>query len=312
MIVVGGEALVDLVPSPSGESTVEGLPALLPRLGGGPYNVAVALGRLGSRVSFLSRVSTDFFGDALVGRLSESKVDTSLLARGAEPTTLAVVGLAEDGSARYSFHVEGTADRLVGDPGPLPAEVRAVSLGTLGMVLEPGASAYEAVLRREAGLGRFTMLDPNIRSALITDPDAYRERFLSWLPHVGLLKLSVEDAAWLADAEDPWPAIREWVAKGPAGVVLTLGGEGLAVLTGRGGLVRVPAHRVEVVDTIGAGDTVHAAVLGWLDRNDALSMESVRELPDESWRSALEFAARAAAITCSRAGAEPPWADELN
>ncbi|MCP3800151.1 carbohydrate kinase [Allokutzneria sp. A3M-2-11 16] len=311
MIVVGGEALVDLVPSPSGESAVEGLPALLPRLGGGPYNVAVALGRLGSRVSFLSRVSTDFFGDALVGRLEQSTVDTGLLQRGAEPTTLAVVGLAEDGSARYSFHVEGTADRLVADPGPLPEEVRAVSFGTLGMVLEPGASAYEAVLRRESGRGRFTVLDPNIRAALITDPAGYRERFLGWLPHVGLLKLSVEDAAWLADAEDPWPALREWAGKGPAGVVVTLGGDGLAILTSGGGLVRVPGQRVEVVDTIGAGDTVHAAILHWLDTAGALSAESARELPDESWREALEFAARAAAITCSRAGAEPPWADEL-
>ncbi|WP_030104307.1 PfkB family carbohydrate kinase, partial [Actinoalloteichus caeruleus] len=227
MIVVGGEALVDLVPAarPEPSGTTE-LADLSPRLGGGPYNVAIALALLDTRVAFLSRVSEDAFGRALVDRLDSSGVDLSLLQRGQEPTTLAVVGLGADGSARYTFYVEGTADRVVADPGPLPAEVRAVCLGTLGMVLEPGASRYEDLLRRESARGTLVALDPNIRAEMIEDAAAYRRRFLGWLPDVGLLKLSVEDAAWLAgvelgeDPEEGLPAVvaaaREWRGAGPA------------------------------------------------------------------------------------------------
>lgn len=303
MIVVGGEALVDLVPDPS---TVDGeLGPLLPRLGGGPYNVAVALGRLGVPAAFISRLSTDQFGDALLDRLIDSGVDVGGVQRGGEPTTLAVVGLGADGSARYSFHVEGTADRLVADPGPLDSRATALALGTLSLVLEPGASAYEAMMRREAGRGLFVSLDPNIRAALIPDPDAYRARFRSWLPQVSLLKLSVEDADWLGGD------VPGWLGQGPEAVLLTHGGEGLEIRTAAGLSVRVPATRVDVVDTIGAGDTVHAAILGWLAQRGALSREAVRALTEAEWAQGLEFAGRAAALTCSRAGAEPPYAAEL-
>lgn len=309
MIVVAGEALVDLVPTPQGD--------LSPRLGGGPYNVAVAAGRLGAPTSFLSRVSRDLFGDRLVERLRASGVRTDLVQRGDEPTTLAVVGLTPDGSARYSFYVEGTADRLVADPGPLPDGVRAVSFGTLSMVLEPGASAYEAVLRREAARGALTALDPNVRPVLIADPAAYRERYRAWLPHVGLLKVSVEDARWLADLPEDAPeddvlaVARQWQAAGPAAVVLTRGGDGLAALTGSGEVIRVPPTPVDVVDTIGAGDTVQGALLAWLHDRGALSAEAVRGLSADDWAAALSRAGAAAAVTCSRAGAEPPFRREL-
>ena len=315
MIVVAGEALVDLVPSPAAADGE--LADLMPRLGGGPYNVAIAAGRLGAPVSFLSRVSTDLYGDALVERLHTAEVHTDLVQRGGEPTTLAVVGLAADGSARYSFYVEGTADRLVADPGALPDNTGAVSFGTLSLVLEPGASAYEQVLRREAERGVLTVLDPNIRAALIRDPAAYRERYKSWLPHVGLLKVSVEDARWLADlpedsSEDAVLEVaREWRKAGPAAIVLTRGGDGLAVLTGSGEVLRVPPRKVSVVDTIGAGDTVQGALLAWLHDHDSLTTDAVAELTSEQWVDALTYAGAAAALTCSRAGAEPPYTAEL-
>ncbi|MGH3880514.1 MAG: PfkB family carbohydrate kinase, partial [Actinophytocola sp.] len=220
MLCVGGEALVDLVPAPAtgpGE-----LGPLLPLLGGGPYNVAVTLGRLGAPVRFLSRLSTDTFGDALLNRLRLSGVDTSLVRRGDEPTTLAVAGIGPDGSARFSFHVEGTADRLVADPGELPADVTTLSLGTLSLLLEPGATTYETLLRRHSARGGLVVLDPNIRPPMVGDPAAFRARFASWLPDIGVLKMSVEDAAWLADsAADPVGAARDWLAKGPAAAVLT-------------------------------------------------------------------------------------------
>ncbi|GAB7034216.1 carbohydrate kinase [Streptomyces sp. NPDC021749] len=326
MIVVAGEALIDLVPRSQGPSLDGQLPALLPRRGGGPYNTAVALGRLGSPTAFCSRVSTDSFGEALLNGLRSGGVDTSLVQRGCEPTTLAVADISPDGSAGYGFYADGTADRLFTLPPELPPTARALSLGTCSLVLEPGASAYESLLRREAARGVFTALDPNVRPGLIPDPDAYRARFRSWLPHVALLKLSEEDALWLAGAgtggdaagagtgggrSAVLAAAREWLAAGPAAIVLTHGGAGLTVLTRGGGELTVPGERVTVVDTIGAGDTVNAALLHRLDAHDALSYAALTALGDTDWEDILRFAARAAAITCSRAGAEPPYATEL-
>ncbi|MFG2098008.1 carbohydrate kinase [Streptomyces sp. NPDC048612] len=334
MIVVAGEALIDLVPSPQsphppasdGEHVPapdSSLPALLPRRGGGPYNTAVALGRLGSPAAFCSRISADAFGEALLDGLRGSGVDTALVQRGGEPTTLAVADISPDGSAGYGFYADGTADRLFALPPALPAAARALSLGTCSLVLEPGASAYESLLRREARRGVFTALDPNIRPGLIPDADAYRARFRSWLPDVALLKLSEEDALWLAGSGDgPGGAVgggrdavlaaaKEWLAAGPAAIVLTHGGDGLTVLTPGGGELTVPGERVTVVDTIGAGDTVNAALLHRLDTHDALSRTALAALGAGDWHDILRFAARAAAVTCSRAGAEPPFAAEL-
>ncbi|HEX3589331.1 MAG TPA: carbohydrate kinase [Pseudonocardiaceae bacterium] len=309
MIVVGGEALVDLVPS---ASAVPGeLGPLLPRLGGGPYNTAVAAGRLGAPVSFLSRVSDDAFGDALLERLQVAGVRTDLVQRGPEPTTLAVVTPAADGSARYSFHVRGTADREVTDPGLLPGDVTTLSLGTLSLLLEPGATVYETMLRRESARGRLTVLDPNIRAGLIEDPAAYRARFASWLPDIGLLKVSEDDAAWLGESGDVLPVVASWLSGGPAAVVLTRGSAGLTALAGDL-RVDVPAVRAEVADTIGAGDTVHAALLAWLHRHDVGSRAELAKLDAVAWTDALGFAARAAAVTVGRVGAEPPFAAELN
>ena len=189
--MVGGEALVDLVP-------VEQRPLapLAPRLGGGPYNVAVGLGRLGTPATMLTRLSTDSFGDALLARLRDSGVDDALVQRGDEPSTLAVVTVDETGAARYSFHVAGAADRLVADPGALPADTAALAVGTLSLVLEPGASVYADLARRAAETGVFVSLDPNIREALVTDPDAVRARLDAIAAGAGLVKLSDEDARW--------------------------------------------------------------------------------------------------------------------
>ncbi|MGC4999670.1 MULTISPECIES: carbohydrate kinase family protein [unclassified Streptomyces] len=315
MIVVAGEALIDLVPAPVPSDPASALPQLLPQRGGGPYNAAVALGRLGSPTSFCSRVSTDAFGTALLSGLRDAGVDTAMVQRGPEPTTLAVADVGSDGSAGYGFYTEGTADRLFTLPPALPDGVTALSVGTCSLVLEPGASAYEALLRRESGNGVFTALDPNIRAGLIADADAYRERFLSWLPHVALLKLSVEDARWLADIGsdgDLEAHLTAWLERGPAAIVLTRGGDGLSVWSRGAGQVSVPGTSVTVVDTIGAGDTVNAALLHRLREIDALSHAAVAGLGAEVWRDVLGFAARAAALTCSRSGAEPPYAWELS
>ncbi len=316
MIVVAGEALIDLVPTGSAGPATEGLPKLQPTRGGGPYNTAVALARLGSPVAFCSRVSTDGFGAALLRGLTDDGVDTSLVQRGPEPTTLTVASVGADGSSTYGFHVEGTADRLFRLPESLPRTTRAVSFGTCSLVLEPGAGAYEQLLLRESRRGVFTALDPNIRADLITDPDAYRARFRSWLPYVSLLKLSEEDAAWLAQSDDLESAAEGWLTAGPYALVLTRGGDGLTVLTRDGLELSVPGEQVTVVDTIGAGDTVNAALLHRLDGHGALTTAptagTAPVLDAEQWRDVLTFAARAAALTCARAGAQPPYASDLD
>ncbi|WP_406345099.1 carbohydrate kinase [Streptomyces sp. NBC_00648] len=293
MIVVAGEALIDLVPERPGDR----LGPLSPRLGGGPYNTAVALGRLGAEAAFCSRVSTDGFGEALLDGLRAAGVDTGLVQRGPEPTTLAVAAVGADGAAGYGFYASGTADRLFELPPELPSGVRALALGTCSLVLEPGASAYEALLRRESGRGVFTLLDPNVRPGLVPDADAYRARFRSWLPYVSLLKLSEEDAAWLGGG------VQEWLAAGPEAVVLTRGAAGMTVWTRSGEEVSVPGERVEVVDTIGAGDTVNAALLH--------AVAGRGPLPASAWSAALAYAAHAAALTCAKRGAQPPHAASL-
>ena len=299
-IVVGGEALVDLVPSER-----RPLSPLTPRLGGGPFNVAVGLGRLAVPTTMLTRLSTDAFGDELLARLEQSGVDTTLIQRGDEPTTLSVVTLDPSGAARYSFHVEGSADRLVADPGPLPDDAVALALGTLSLLLEPGATVYADLALRAAADGLFVSLDPNIREALVGDPDAVRARLDAIAAVAGLVKLSDEDAAWWGRE----PA--DLVAAGAGAVVVTRGAEGLTAITATAE-VEVPADTSRgLVDTIGAGDSVHAALLAHLAEHDLLSPGAVRDLSPEGWREALTFAARVGGWTVSRAGAEPPTRDEL-
>lgn len=299
-----GESLVDLV------AHTGGLAPLRPALGGGPFNVAVALGRLGSAVSFCSRVSTDHFGDELVASLRAAGVNLSLLQRDpGAPTSLALASLGDDGAASYTFYVEGTADRRVVDPGPLPGTVGALAFGTLSLVLEPGASVYEQMMHTHHAQGRLILLDPNIRTPVIADADAYRRRFLSWLPSVDVVKVSDDDADWLAAGSDgSRPA--NWLDAGVGAVVTTRGGAGLAVTTGDF-TAEVAAPVVVTADTIGAGDTVVGALLHWLGAHGSLGAQAVRDLDREAWQAALSFAARAAAITVSRPGADPPWAGEL-
>lgn len=306
-VVVGGEALVDLVPTGDEHAGDPALRPLAPRLGGGPFNTAVGLGRLGVPATMLTRLSNDPFGDALVRRLEDNGVDTALLQRGPEPTTLAVVTLDAAGAARYAFHVEGSADRLVSDPGELPADTGALAVGTLSLVLEPGASRYAALAARESARGRLVSLDPNLRPGLVDDPDAVIARLDGIAAVAGLVKLSDEDA-------ERWgrtPA--ELLDAGAGAVVLTRGDAGLTAHTRGGGVVTVPAATGgSLVDTIGAGDSVHSALLAWLADHDALDRATVAGLDADAWAGALGFAARAAAWTVSRAGAEPPWRAELD
>ena len=301
MIVVCGEALIDMVTT--GDSTRRPTP------GGGPFNTARALARLEAPAAFLGHFSTDEFGRMLADQLAADGASLALATFGPEPTTIAVANIGGDGLAEYEFLIQGTsAPKLTLDmiPAELPAEVKAVHLGTLGLVLEPMASSLAALVRREHGR-RLVMLDPNIRPVLTTDPQ-YRPHLDSLISQSTIVKASDADLDWLFQGLDRMAAARALLARGPKMVVVTLGAKGAVGMTASAE-VRVPAPAVRVVDTIGAGDAFWAALLAWLHDHGRLSRDL--RLDREELRAALEFACLVASITCTRPGADPPRRAEL-
>lgn len=302
MILCCGEALIDMLPVPGGEGFV-------PHPGGAVFNTAIALGRLGAPCGFFSGLSADFFGDLLRRALADSRVDAGPCVTAARPCTLAFVRLV-DGQASYAFYDENTAGRMLGE-GDLPdiAAARALFFGGISLVAEPCGSAYEALMRRAADQGKVTMIDPNIRPGFVTDPAAYRARLGRMLARADIVKLSSEDLDWLAPGAGEG-FVQGLLAGGTALVLLTDGGKGSSAVTPAHRLSE-PAQRVAVVDTVGAGDTFNAGVLASLHQAGALSRTALRALDEGALRAALRLGSAAAAVTVSRAGANPPWPSEL-
>jgi fructokinase len=301
LIVVAGEALIDLVPA--------GDEALIAHPGGGPFNTARTLGRLERPVAYLGRISTDRAGRRLAERLAGDGVRMDGLVRTEDPTTLALVELDDHGSARYRFYDEGTAapGLTVDDArAALPDGVAYLHVGTLGLVLEPMATALEALAGELAGRA-LVMTDPNCRPEIIGDAAAYRARLARVLAVTDVAKVSDDDLAWLEPGVDPTEAARGLLAQGPAVVLLTRGADGALVLTGDAEHA-VAAPPVDVVDTIGAGDAFSGGWLAWwsergLGREDLADVARLTE--------ATRFACLVAALTCARAGATPPTRAEL-
>jgi fructokinase len=307
MILVCGEALIDLVPV-AGASE----PTYVARGGGSLFNVAVGLGRLGIPTAFLGRLSRDPFGRQLRGALEAAGVDVRFVVEGGEPSTLAVVDVVEGAEPVFTFHGEGTADRLLcADdlPDSLPDEVTALQFGSISLVREPGASVYEALMRREHGR-RIIGLDPNVRPGLVGDRGAYLRRLEGWVALADLVKVSRADLAWLYPDVAADEVARRWLARGPAVVVVTRGGEG-AVGLAPAGRVEVPGVAVAVADTVGAGDAFTAGLLAALADAGRLERGALRRTAAEELRAALAFANAAAAVTCTRPGAQPPAREEI-
>lgn len=303
-IAVVGEALIDL------EVGREDARHPVAHPGGSPMNVAVTLGRLGSEVAFLGRLSGDAFGKLLRTHLAESDVNLRWLVDAEEPTSLAIVSVAPNGSADYAFHVDGTADwQWREDELPRNPGLDAVHAGSLALAVGPGGPVLEQWL---AALAAHTTisLDPNVRPALLGDRDAYRERLRRWLEFAAIVKVSDEDLAWIWPGMDPAALAYGWIAEGRKLVVVTRGGDGSLVWAG-GEAFEVPAAPVDMVDTVGAGDSFSGALLDWLDRNGRLRPEDLERLSAAEARAAVEFASKVAAATCSRAGANPPFRSEL-
>ena len=307
MILCCGEALIDFVPLPQ-------VRAYNPYPGGSVYNIAVGLGRLEAPAGFFCRLSTDYFGDLLLDYLAENSVDSSLCPRSDDPTTLAFVSLpgAEE-EPRYMFYANGSADRkLTAESLPqLTPEIKALHFGSISLVMEPGATALETLMQRESGR-RIISLDPNVRPGLIDDREAYRRRFEQWLKLVDILRLSLVDFDFLYPSQPLEPVIESWFALGLSLCIVTKGAEGALGRTAMGVTAVSDAPQVQVADTVGAGDTFLAAALAYLQQEGLLyQREKLRKLTAEQLGACLTYAGRAAAINCSRQGANPPYKHEM-
>lgn len=298
VIVVVGEALIDLVIDPSGRVTAA--------LGGAPFNTARACGRLGVDVAFRGVVSRDRFGTQLFERLLADGVDVSGVPRTELPTTLAAAELDERGTATYRFYIEGTSAPALADPVPLEG-VDLLFTGGLGLVLEPMAGAVEATVDAAAASGVPTVVDVNCRPLVVADREAYVGRVERVTANADVVKVSDEDLAYLAPGSDPVAAAREILRRGPSAVLVTGGGTGVQVVTAAGERF-VPVEPVEVVDTIGAGDTFGGALVSWLTIH-GVDRAALAD-PDVLER-AVHAANVAAGVACTRRGADPPHRRDL-
>ncbi|MFG5380711.1 carbohydrate kinase family protein [Yoonia sp. R2-816] len=301
MILCCGEALIDMLP----RQTTDGGNAFAPHAGGSVFNTAIALGRLDAPVQFFSGLSSDLFGDILRAELTASGVDSAPAAISDRPTTLAFVTLT-NGHASYAFYDENTAGRMLSQDDLPQTQADALFFGGISLVVEPCGAAYEALMLREAAT-RVTMIDPNIRPSFITDEAAYRARLTRMLGAADIIKTSDEDLDWITGGTDAAALFDTTAAKV---ILLTRGADGVKVLT-PDNQFDVAAEKATVVDTVGAGDTFSAGFLAQMHRSGHLTKATLSDASADDLRKAAAFGAKVAAITVSRAGANPPWASEL-
>jgi fructokinase len=303
VIVIGGEALVDLV---------EERGALRALAGGGPFNTALAFGRLDVPVGFLGTISRDSYGQILAQMLIDSRVDTSLVHWSDAPTPRAIVHRLRDGRNEYTFDLRGTSlvDLSPGELPVLPQEAWAIHVGTLALAIDPPAAAYEALVQREVGK-RQIFLDPNVRPASFGDPNAYRLRFERLARLADIVKLSRDDAAWIYPDQTVEDVLELILGFGPRIVAVTRGDHGAVAASGDR-FADVPGIRVPVADTVGAGDTFGAALIAALVDQRALGPHARRSLDEAVLQRAVSYAVAASAITCTRTGASPPSRAEID
>jgi fructokinase len=294
---VAGEVLIDLIPN--GEDSQ-------PIVGGGPANTAKALAKLGIDTQFIDGISSDEYGQMAKDELNTAGVKLDYIKYSDKPTCLAIVSISDLGSATYEFVIENTATfDFTSDWLPKPQKRRPslLHIGTLATVIEPGASVLFEWAQSVAKVAQI-VFDPNIRPAVISDREQYVAQVERWIAISSAVKVSDEDIKWLYPALDIEQVVNNWLTKGPSLIVVTYGDKGLAGYR-KGEVVIVEAIKVKVVDTVGAGDTVGAILV------EAIIKDGLDSLVGARLETMLKRAAKAAAITVSRVGANPPISEEL-
>lgn len=292
-IWVCGEVLIDILPSG-------------PVVGGGPANTAKALARLGHDVHFIDGISSDAYGQAARAELLRDGVNLDLALASDKPTCTATVTLDAAGAASYKFLIDDTATFDFSAswlPDPYRYQPQVLHIGTLVTVIEPSASALYDWAMQVAEFAPI-VFDPNIRPSVQPDRDLYEAAVEKWAALSAVIKVSDDDLAWLFPGQSIDDVANRWISDGVFLVVVTRGANGLVGFTADG-RVEVPGVKVDVVDTVGAGDTVGAIVV------EAMVTHGLIELRGDLLRSVLARAAAAAAITCSRQGAQPAYKHEL-
>ena len=307
MFVVAGEALMDVF---TGATTPTGI-ALDARIGGSPLNVAFGLARMGQAVAFLGGISSGELGGRLVDALRAEGVSLDAVHRSAAPTTLSLVGVDAKGVPEYAFYGTGAADRTLplSALARMPAAARLLHVGSYTMVVGETAATQGALVERVHGR-MVVSYDPNLRLNVEPSLQVWRDTLEWMLPHTDVLKLSDEDLGLLYPGIDPAAFAADCLGKGAGLVALTRGGKG-AFAWHASGVVEVPPVHVDVIDTVGAGDSFQAALLARLDELGVLTPAGVRGMDAETLLDAMRFAAQAAAITCSRRGADLPRRAEM-
>ena len=297
-IWVCGEVLIDLIPDGSGER--------VPHVGGGPANTAKALARLGHDVYFIDGISSDKYGQMSRQELLDDEVKLDLALSSDKPTCLAIVSLNENGGASYEFEIDGTATFDFSDswlPDPARYKPNVLHIGTLVTVIQPGADVLYDWAMQVAEFAPI-VFDPNVRSVVMNDRDKYLAAVERWVAISSVVKVSDDDLAWLYPGQQYADVAKRWINDGAALVAVTRGADGLVGFTADG-VVEVPGVKVDVADTVGAGDTVGAIIV------EAMIEKGILNLTGDILKAVLNRAAVAAAITCSREGAQPPYMHEL-
>ena len=308
MIICCGESLIDMisVANAGNESVYAGL------TGGAIFNTSIALGRLDVPVGLISGVSTDLFGEKIKKDLTESNVNIKLLIRNEKPTTLAFVDV-KNGQANYTFYDENSAGNSIhySDFPNIPKIATTLCFGGISLCTEPAASAYEKLFIQEIK-NKVLFLDPNIRSTFISDEISYRKRLNKMISSSDILKVSDEDLDWIVASGS---SINEKIEKlhnlGAKLIIVTKGAEGVAAYVKNKKVINLPAQKVNVIDTVGAGDTFNAGFLAKLSNLKLLSKSNVKNLSSKHISMALEYGIIAASITVSRKGANPPLLSEI-
>lgn len=306
-LTVVGEAIVDLVPDGRPDGYVA-------HAGGSPFNVAVGLARLGREVSLMARIGDSGFGRLLRGRAAAEGVDLRAAPAASEPPTLAVVTLDEEARASYDFYLEGTADWAWSDAelGRLPADTGVLHFGSLAAWTGPGDERILALARRVRDGGGLVSFDPNVRPALLPDTADARRRVERGIALADVVKASAEDVEWLRPGAAAEAVAADWLAAGAALVVVTDGPDGATAFTAGAPPLHRPGRTVAVVDTVGAGDAFTAGLLAALAERGLTTADGLRGAGPDALAPVIDAAVTVSALTCTRAGADPPTRAELH